>query len=65
MGNKISLLVYEWPLINAKFGEWVDFSTFAQIWLKFQTILEKSGDFAQNLAQYWSDIGVVWSSGRA
>ena len=27
----------------------------SQNWLKFQKILEKSGDFAQNLAQNWSD----------
>ena len=39
--------------------ERVDFSEFSQIlsqnWLKFKKILEKLGDFAQNLAQNWSD----------
>ena len=65
MGSKISLLVYEWPLLNAKFSIWMDrffkiFPNLSQNWLKFlkeNKILEKSGpgDFAQNLAQNWAD----------
>ena len=35
--------------------EWVHFSKFSQTWLKFKKILEKSGDFAQSLAQNWAD----------
>ena len=39
--------------------EWVDFFksslNLSQNWLKFKKILEKSGDFAQNLAKYWTD----------
>ena len=31
--------------------EWVDFSKFSQIWLKFRKILEKSGNFGQNFVQ--------------
>ena len=38
--------------------EWVDFSKFGQIlsqnWLKFKKILEKIGNFVQNLAQNWA-----------
>ena len=35
MGSKISLLVYEWPLIKCKIWvhEWVDFSKSSQIWI--------------------------------
>ena len=40
-------------------SEWVDFSKLSQIWAKigsnFKKILEKSGDFAQNLVQNWSN----------
>ena len=35
--------------------EWVHFFKFSQTWLKFKKILEKSGDFAQSLAQNWAD----------
>ena len=35
--------------------EWVDFSKFSQIWLKFKKILEKSGNFGQNLVQIQAD----------
>ena len=35
--------------------EWVDFSKFGQIWLKFKKILEKIGNFVQNLVQNWAD----------
>ena len=31
------------------------FPSLSQNWLKFKKVLEKSGDFAQNLAQTWSD----------
>ena len=31
------------------------FPNLSQNWLKFKKILEKSGDFAQNLAQNWAD----------
>ena len=36
MGSKISLLVFEWPLIKWKklVYEWVDFSKFSKIWAK-------------------------------
>ena len=60
MGSKISLLVYEWPLIRCKiwymngsfFKIWPNLS---QNWLKFKKILEKIGNFVQNLAQNWAD----------
>ena len=39
--------------------EWIDFSKFSQSfsrnWLKFKKILEKLGDFAQNLVQNGAD----------
>ena len=37
--------------------EWVDFSEFSPIWanFKFKKILEKSGDFALNLARNWDN----------
>ena len=31
------------------------FRNLSQNWLKFKKILEKSGDFAQNLAKNWTD----------
>ena len=31
------------------------FPNLSQFWLKFKKILEKLGDFAQNLAQNWAD----------
>ena len=60
MGSKISLLVYEWPLIRCKiwymngtiFKIWPNLS---QNWLKFKKILEKIGNFVQNLAQNRAD----------
>ena len=33
--------------------EWVDFSKFGQIWLKFKKILEKFCNFVQNLANWY------------
>ena len=56
--SKISLLVYEWPLIRKQnlVYEWVNFYKFepklAQI---LKIFLEKSGDFAQNLTQNGSN----------
>ena len=45
------------PLKNAKIGymNGLIFQKFCQNWLKFKKILEKLGDFAQNLAQNWAD----------
>ena len=48
------------PLENAKFGIWMGrcfkiSPNWSQNWLKFKKILEKSGDFAQNLMQNWSN----------
>ena len=48
------------PLQNAKFGIWMGWffkvpQIWGKIWLKFKKILEKSGDFAQNLAKNWTD----------
>ena len=57
MGNKICLLVYEWPLIKCKiwYMNGSIFQTLSQNWLKFKNILEKIGNFVQNLAQNWAD----------
>ena len=33
----------------------------SQNWLKLKKLLEKSGDFAQNLAQNWVDWYMKWS----
>ena len=60
MGSKISLLVYEWPLIKCKIWYmngliFQKFRNLSQNWLKFKKILEKSGDFVQNLAKNWTD----------
>ena len=48
------------PLQNAIFGMWMDwffqiFPNLNQNWLKFKKLLEKSGDFVQNLAQNLAD----------
>ena len=51
MGSQTSLLVMTPYKMENLIYEWVDFSKFAQNWLKFKKIFEKSGDFAQNLAQ--------------
>ena len=59
MGSKISLLVYEWPLIKCKI-RCMNRSIF-QNFPKFEPKLKKkkkkkkSGDFAQHLAQNWFD----------
>ena len=59
MGSKISLLVYKWPLIKCKiwYINGVDFSKCSQIWAKIGWIIrkfwKKSGDFAQNLADWY------------
>ena len=53
MGSKISLLVYEWPLIKCKI--WYMNGSIFQNWLKFKKILEKIGNFVQNLAQNWAN----------
>ena len=60
MGSKISLLVYEWPLLNSKSGIWMGWffqiwPNLSQNWLKFKKILEKVGIFVQNLAQNWAN----------
>ena len=61
MGSKISLLVYEWPLILCKIlvYEWVNFSKCPQIWAKigskFTTFWGEKRDFAENLGQNWAD----------
>ena len=60
MGSKISLLVFMndplscYEMQNLVY-EWVNFSKFGQNWLKFKKILEKIGNFVQNLAQNWAD----------
>ena len=54
MGSKISLLVYEWPLIKCKI--WYMNGLIFLNWLKFTEILgKKSGAFAQNLVQKWTN----------
>ena len=61
MGSKISLLVYEWPLIKCKLG--ICMCRFfkicpklSHIWLRFKkNFFKNQGDFAQNLAQNWTD----------
>ena len=61
MGSKISLLVYERsPVWNAKSGIWMGrffkiWPNLSQNWLKFKKILEKIGNFVQNLAQNWAN----------
>ena len=60
MGSKINLLVYEWPLLKCKSGIWMGWffkiwPNLSQNWLKFKKILEKIGNFVQNLAQNWAD----------
>ena len=60
MGSKISLLLYEWPLIkeNTGFDIWMGIKIFpnlSQNWLKFEKKFEKFGDFAQNLNYIWMD----------
>ena len=61
MGSTISLLVYEWPLIKCKiwYMNGSIFSKFGQIWAKigskFKKILDKIGNFVQNLEQNWAD----------
>ena len=49
MGSKISLLVYEWPLIKCRNLYmngliFQNFQKFERNWLKFKKILEKSGE---------------------
>ena len=55
MGSKISLLVYEWPLIKCKiwYMNGSIFQNLSQNWLKFKKILEKIGNFVQNFAYEW------------
>ena len=53
MGSKIRLLVYEWPLIKCKI--WYMNGLIFQKFPKFKKILEKLGNFAQNLAKNWTD----------
>ena len=63
MGSKISLLVYEWPLIECKicYMNGVNFSKFAQIlsqnWLKFKKILESENQVI--LLKIWPKIGPI------
>ena len=65
MGSNISLLVYEWPLIKCKICIWMGWffkssPNVSQIWLKFKKILEKLGDFAQNLAKKLERLVYEW-----
>ena len=57
MGSKISLSVYEWPLIKCKIWYMIGliFQKFPKFEPKLAKILEKSWDFAQNLAKNWID----------
>ena len=51
MGSKISLLVYEWPLIRCKiwYMNGSIFPNLSQNWLKFKKILEKIGNFVHGI----------------
>ena len=74
MGSKISLLVYEWPLIKCRIWcmNGLIFQNFPKIeseLAKFKKILEKSGNFAQNLANcymkrllFLEKLVFVWST---
>ena len=42
--------------------EWVNFSKLSQNWLKFKKILEKLGDFAQNLANWYMNESLFLES---
>ena len=53
MGSKISLLVYEWPRVKCRI--WYMNGCIFQKCLKFNKVLEKLGDLAQNLAQNWAN----------
>ena len=57
MDSKISLLVYEWPHIKHRiwYMNGLVFPNLCQNWLTFKNILEKSDNFAQNVAQYFTD----------
>ena len=63
MGSKISLWYMNDPLKNAKSDIWMGrffkiWPNLSQNWLKFKKILEKIGNFVQNLGQNFWPIGI-------
>ena len=60
--------IYEWYLIKCRIwymngSIFKIFSNFSQNWLKFKKILEKLGDFAQNLANWYMNGSLSWKIG--